>query len=63
MKSKQNRTLGPKNKSSGRKALSVEGMDCFESIDTTGLYLVLDIVILQKFKTLDFEKCNGTTIL
>ncbi|XP_050941512.1 uncharacterized protein LOC127149694 [Cucumis melo] len=40
---------------------AIEGADMYGSIDVTQLCLISDMVIPPKFKTLDFEKYNGTT--
>ncbi|KAA0058813.1 NBS-LRR type resistance protein [Cucumis melo var. makuwa] len=42
---------------------SIEGADMYENIDATQLCLISDVVIPPKFKTLDFEKYNGTTLV
>ncbi|TYK23404.1 Gag-pro-like protein [Cucumis melo var. makuwa] len=39
----------------------IEGADMYGSIDATQLCLISDVVIPPKFKTLDFEKYNGTS--
>ena len=38
----------------------IEGMDDLKSVDPKELCLVFDLVISPKFKTPNFEKCDGT---
>ena len=43
-----------------KKLKEIEGVDDLESVDPRELSLVLDVVILLKFKMLKFEKYDGT---
>ena len=45
------------------KLKEIEGVEELRSVDPRELSLVLDLVILPKFKMSKFEKCDGTKCL